>query len=122
MSDIENKINKDSRLKIRGTSKILFGSDIKLSGRARELFDKGFYFHCNNPNGKNPGDTMFVNIKSHKGSHEAIFPDDLIKPLIEVSTREQDLVLDMFAGTGTTLRVAEELNRRAIGFDINKYD
>lgn len=117
----EGKINKDARLKIRGESKALFGGDIKLSGRARELELKGFCFHCNNPKGKNPGDVLSINIKSHKGIHEATFPKELIYPLIKISTRENDLVLDIFAGTGTTLMVADELNRKSLGFDINKY-
>ena len=94
---------------------------MSLSGRAKELQNKGFFFHCNNPKGKNPGDILFVNIKSHKGSHEAVFPSDLIYPLINMSTKEGDLVLDMFAGTGTTLKVANELGRNAVGFDINEY-
>ena len=117
----EGKITKDARLKIRDGAKKLFGSDVSLSGRAKELQNKGFFFHCNNPKGKNPGDILFVNIKSHKGSHEAVFPSDLIYPLINISTKEGDLVLDMFAGTGTTLKVANELGRNAVGFDINEY-
>jgi DNA modification methylase len=117
----QNKINKDARLKIRGESKSLFGSDIRLSGRAKELQEKGYCFHCNNPLGKNMGDLLSVNIKSHKGEHEAVFPDELIEPLIKCSSKENDIILDCFAGSGTTLRVAENLNRIGLGFDINEY-
>ena len=115
----DNRINKDARLKISGSHKPLFGGDTNLSGRAKELETKGFYFHCNNPKGKNLGDLLSVNIKSHKGIHEAIFPEELVIPLIKVGSGEGDIVLDPFAGTGTTCRVAEELGRVGIGVELN---
>ena len=115
----ENRINKDARLKISGSHKPLFGGDTSLSGRAKELETKGFYFHCNNPKGKNLGDLLSVNIKAHKGIHEAVFPKELVTPLIKVGSGEGDLVLDPFAGTGTTCRVAEELGRVGIGVELN---
>lgn len=115
----ENRINKDARLKLKGSHKTLFGGDSNLSGRAKELETKGFYFHCNNPKGKNLGDLLSVNIKSHKGIHEAIFPEDLVIPLIKVGSGEGDIVLDPFAGTGTTCRVAEDLGRVGLGVELN---
>ena len=115
----ENRINKDARLKLKGSHKTLFGGDSNLSGRAKELETKGFYFHCNNPKGKNLGDLLSVNIKSHKGIHEAIFPEDLVVPLIKVGSGEGDIVLDPFAGTGTTCRVAEDLGRVGLGVELN---
>ena len=115
----EKRINKDARLKLKGNHKTLFGGDSNLSGRAKELETKGFYFHCNNPKGKNLGDLLSVNIKSHKGIHEAIFPEDLVVPLIKVGSGEGDIVLDPFAGTGTTCRVAEDLGRVGLGVELN---
>lgn len=115
----ENRINKDARLKLKGSHKTLFGGDSTLSGRAKELETKGFYFHCNNPKGKNLGDLLSVNIKSHKGIHEAIFPEELVIPLIKVGSGEGDTVLDPFAGTGTTCRVAEDLGRVGLGVELN---
>lgn len=115
----EKRINKDARLKLKGSHKTLFGGDSNLSGRAKELETKGFYFHCNNPKGKNLGDLLSVNIKSHKGIHEAIFPEDLVIPLIKVGSGEGDIVLDPFAGTGTTCRVAENLGRVGLGVELN---
>ena len=115
----ENRINKDARLKISGSHKPLFGGDSNLSGRTKELEIKGFYFHCNNPKGKNLGDLLSVNIKAHKGIHEAVFPEELVTPLIKVGSGEGDLVLDPFAGTGTTCRVAEKLGRVGIGVELN---
>ena len=115
----ENRINKDARLKISGSHKPLFGGDSNLSGRAKELETKGFYFHCNNPKGKNLGDLLSVNIKAHKGIHEAVFPEELVTPLIKVGSGEGDIVLDPFAGTGTTCRVAEKLGRVGFGVELN---
>ena len=47
-------------------------------------------------------------------------PEKLLERIIEASTNESDLVLDFFCGSGTTLAVAEKLNRRWIGCDIGK--
>jgi site-specific DNA-methyltransferase (adenine-specific)/adenine-specific DNA-methyltransferase len=47
-------------------------------------------------------------------------PEELLERIIKSSTNEGDLVLDSFMGSGTTLAVAQKLNRRWIGCDINK--
>jgi adenine-specific DNA-methyltransferase len=46
--------------------------------------------------------------------------EELLKRVIETSTKENDLVLDFFAGSGTTAAVAEKLGRRWIVCDIGK--
>lgn len=45
---------------------------------------------------------------------------DMLKRIIETSSRPGDIVLDCFAGSGTTLVAAEELNRQWIGIDIGQ--
>ena len=52
--------------------------------------------------------------------HFAAFPEKLPELCILASTKEGDLVLDPFCGTGTTLAVAEKLGRAWIGFDISE--
>ena len=47
-------------------------------------------------------------------------PEALLRRIIESVTDEGDLVMDFFAGSGTTLAVAEKLRRRWIGCDIGK--
>lgn len=51
--------------------------------------------------------------------HYAKFPDELAKRCILLSTAEKDCVLDPFAGSGTTCRIANRYGRRYIGIDIN---
>jgi DNA modification methylase len=46
-------------------------------------------------------------------------PSWIIWNLLQRYTRENDLVVDPMAGSGTTLDVARELGRRALGYDIN---
>ena len=47
-------------------------------------------------------------------------PTDVIGQLIEASTDVGDLILDPFMGSGTTLRAAKDLGRRAIGIEIEE--
>jgi len=46
--------------------------------------------------------------------------ENLLERIIKASSNEKDLVLDAFAGSGTTLAVAEKLKRRWIGIDCGK--
>jgi site-specific DNA-methyltransferase (adenine-specific) len=53
-------------------------------------------------------------------SHPTQKPLELIKELITRHSNEGDLILDPFMGSGTTLRAAADLGRRAIGIEINE--
>ena len=57
--------------------------------------------------------------KEAKFRHPAMFPLELCKRLIETYTREDGLVVDPFAGSGSTLVAAHELGRRGVGVDVN---
>ncbi|GAA7619809.1 hypothetical protein HpBhutan227_01200 [Helicobacter pylori] len=48
-------------------------------------------------------------------------PEALISRIIEISTNENDLVLDFFAGSGTTCAVAHKMKRRYIGIEQMDY-
>ena len=53
-----------------------------------------------------------------KTIHPATFPISLSKKVLELFTHEGELVLDPFVGSGTTLIAAQDLNRNALGFDL----
>ena len=52
--------------------------------------------------------------------HPAIFPEALARDHILSWSNEGDIVLDNLCGSGTTLKVAEQLNRRWIGIEISE--
>lgn len=52
--------------------------------------------------------------------HPAQKPVNVLKQLIEIFTDEDDVVIDPCAGSGTTLRAANELGRSAFGFEIDR--
>ncbi len=51
--------------------------------------------------------------------HHAAFPEALVEICVKASSREGDVVLDPFLGSGTTAIVSEKLNRKWIGIDVN---
>ena len=53
-----------------------------------------------------------------KNVHPATFPISLARRIIELFSHEGELVLDPFVGSGTTLVAARDLNRNAVGFDL----
>ncbi|WP_029521336.1 site-specific DNA-methyltransferase [Persephonella sp. IF05-L8] len=52
--------------------------------------------------------------------HQAMFPEELPKRIIKMFSFVGETVLDPFLGSGTTAKVALELNRNAIGYEINE--
>lgn len=64
----------------------------------------------------NKGDLAF-------GIHSAIMPEEIPRRLIKMYSFYDDVILDPFAGSGTTLKVAKELGRQYLGYEIvNNYD
>jgi len=55
------------------------------------------------------------------GKHSAIMPEEIVKRLVKMFSFIGDIVLDPFCGSGTTLKVAQELDRNYIGYEICKY-
>jgi len=60
-----------------------------------------------------------ISTKPYKGAHFAVFPEALVEPCILAGSRKGDIVLDPFAGSGTTLAVAKRLGRSFIGIELN---
>ena len=57
--------------------------------------------------------------ESFAHEHPALMPDKLAKDHIASWSNPGDVVLDPFAGSGTTLKAAKELNRHWLGIEIN---
>ena len=90
---------------------------ILTSPRARLVDRENPSFY--HPNGKNPGDMWEIPTQPFPGSHFAVFPPDLIEPIIKSSSPVNGTIMDPFAGSGTTLRVARKLGRKFIGIELN---
>tara|TARA_R110002049_G_scaffold306343_1_gene504666 strand:+ start:54 stop:992 length:939 start_codon:yes stop_codon:yes gene_type:complete len=75
--------------------------------------------HRNCGNKKNKRNVWTVTTKPFKDAHFATFPKDLIEPCILAGCPEGGTVLDPFSGAGTTVLVANEHNRKAIGIELN---
>ncbi len=68
---------------------------------------------------RNARSVWTINPKPYAGAHFATMPADLAERCIKAGSRPGDLVFDPFGGSGTTLRVARELNRRGVMLDLN---
>ena len=111
----------DFRMVIKGANqRVTNGDATNLSGRAKELRDKGFYFLFYNPNGSMISDVWQIIPEDTQGRklHFAPFPEDLVKTPIVLTCPPNGIVLDPFVGTGTTSYVATQFGRRSIGIDM----
>ncbi len=73
--------------------------------------------------GANPGDVwLFSHVHYCNGNrqkHPTQKPEGLIERMVLASTTEGNYVVDPFSGSGTTLRVCQQLNRRCLGIELN---
>ena len=58
--------------------------------------------------------------KERGGFHGCQMPEQLLGRIIRACSQPQELVLDPFAGSGTTLAVAKKLDRRYLGFELSE--
>ncbi|MDR0969390.1 MAG: site-specific DNA-methyltransferase [Lentimicrobiaceae bacterium] len=65
-----------------------------------------------------PSNVLHLSTECNNKNHSAAFPDTLPEWFIKLFTKEYDTVLDPFAGSGTTLRVAKSMYRNSIGIEI----
>jgi DNA modification methylase len=68
---------------------------------------------------KNKRSVWQVNVKGYKEAHFATYPTELIEPCILAGSKENDIVLDPFSGSGTTGEVALKHGRNYIGLELN---
>jgi len=68
---------------------------------------------------RNKRSVWTVTTKPYEGAHFAVFPQDLIEPCIMAGAPVGGVVLDPFMGSGTTAQVAQNLNRKYLGCELN---
>lgn len=82
-----------------------------------------YYRERNNMRGANPGDVwQFSHIhycNENRQPHPTQKPEGLMERMVLASSNEGHLVVDPFSGSGTTLRVCQQLNRNCLGIEIN---
>ncbi len=69
---------------------------------------------------RNLRDVWSIPTMPHKEKHIAMFPEQLVERCIRIGSKEGDVVLDPFAGSGTTGIVARQLRRNAVLLDISE--
>jgi site-specific DNA-methyltransferase (adenine-specific) len=112
----------DFRMIIRGQQRTTHSNSEKVSGRAKELAQKGFYFLFYHPDGTLPGDVWEIipEDSQKRKEHYAVYPEDICKIPILATCPKDGVVLDPFSGSGTTSLVAYKNNRKSIGIDISE--
>ncbi len=112
----------DFRMIIRKQQRATHSDSEYVSGRARELKARGFYFLKYHPKGSKPSDVWDIlpEDTQKRKRHFAAYPEDLCKIPILATCPQSGVVLDPFCGTGTTSVVAQSLQRKSIGIDVSE--
>lgn len=69
--------------------------------------------------GRNKRTVWTITTKPYKGAHFATFSPEIPETCIKAGTKEGDVVLDPFGGSGTTAMVANKLGRHGISLDLS---
>lgn len=121
----DGKIRKSGKYKGRGAGKggiwgkssgKPVGIEYGDSGSFSRFFDLDLWYSTQFAIISKPG-------RKEKGgfnNHPTVKPVGLMSYLVSISTQENDLVLDPFAGSGTTLIAAARLNRRSVGVELEE--
>lgn len=73
-----------------------------------------------NEKGRNMRTVWKIATKGIPEAHFATFPEELVKRCLLSGCPERGVILDMFLGSGTTLKVARQLNLNGIGIELNQ--
>jgi len=121
LADVQFARLADFRMIIRGQQRATHSDSERVSGRARELQERGFYFLRYHPNGSKPADVWDIlpEDTQKRAGHFAPYPEDLCRIPILTTCPASGIVIDPFCGTGTTMLVAFTLGRKSIGIDLS---
>jgi site-specific DNA-methyltransferase (adenine-specific) len=105
------------RMKIKGIHALPYGG--QAGGRLTQIETKGFTIIKIYGNSMRR-DVIESCVETIQGNiHPAIYPEFIIQELLKLLTKEGDIVLDPFLGSGTTAVVAQRLKRNYIGIEIH---
>ncbi len=105
------------RMKIKGIHALPYGG--QAGGRLTQIETKGFTIIKIYGNSIRK-DVIESTVETIKGNvHPAVYPEFVVQELIKLLTKENDIVLDPFLGSGTTAVVAKRLKRNYIGIEIH---
>jgi len=112
----------DFRMVIRNQQRTTHSASEKVSGRAKELAQRGFYFLKYHPDGSKPGDVWDIipEDTTNRDAHYAAYPEDLCRIPLLATCPPDGIALDPFCGTGTTNLVAMQLGRKSVGIDLSE--
>lgn len=121
LAEIRLGLVNDFRMTIRGAQRAWHSNNVKISGRAKELVNKGFYIMRISSKGHLPTDIWDIVPEDtwRTDSHCAVYPEALLRIPILATCPENGIVLDPFSGTGTTVSAAVKLGRRGIGIELS---
>ncbi len=94
----------------------------RLSNTYKTLFHfvkSQHYYYDLDAIGANPGDFWQIDAQPSSEAYPVSYPEELCVKPIKSSCPEDGIVLDIFAGAGTTLLAAKKLGRKYLGFEIN---
>lgn len=121
LAEIKEGLVNDFRMTIRGEQRAWHSDNVKISGRAKELVNRGFYVMKIHSKGHLPNDVWNIVTEDtwRTDSHCAVYPEELLRIPILSTCPEGGIVLDPFIGTGTTVSAALKLGRRGVGIDLS---
>lgn len=112
----------DFRMTIRGQQRTYHSDSKQVSGRAKEIEDKGFFIITSHAKGYIPSDIWRIVPEDiwRKDAHYAVFPIELLEVPLKATCPPNGLVLDPFMGTGSTIAAAIHFGQRGLGIEISQ--
>ena len=103
---------------LRRTYALIMRNQVE-KNRKKSAKVKDTYLQPEELHGMVPGDVWTIGVQRSGIAHYCVAPDMLYRLPMVATCPRSGIVLDPYCGTGTSCRIAYELNRRSIGIDIN---